>query len=63
MAEAFPVANVYSEDHFETKQQKVQNCAEKIDEILHYIHSSQYLPLAFTTPLGAENFKCLGNFF
>ena len=63
MAEAFPVANVYSEDHFETKQQKIINCAEKIDEILHYIHSPGYLPLAFETPLGTENFKCIGNFF
>ena len=63
MAEAFPIANVYSEDHFKTKQQKVQNCAKKIDEILHYIHSSEYLPLAFATPLGTESFKCLGNFF
>ena len=63
MTEVFPIANVYSEDHFKTKQQKVQNCAQKIDEILHYICSSGYLPLAFNTPLGAENFKRLGNFF
>ena len=63
MAEAFPIANVYSEDHFETKQQKIINCAQKIDEILNYIRSPGYLPLAFETPSGAENFKCIGNFF
>ena len=63
MAEAFPVANLFSEDYLETKEQKIINCANKIDDIFHYIRSSECLPLTFDTPLGTENFKRIGNMF
>ena len=63
MAAAFPVANQYSEDYYESLSKKQQNCAEVIDKTLHYINKYEYLKKSLEAPHLEENLKRIGNFF
>ena len=63
MANAYPVANKYSEDYYETLLQKQANCVEVIDKTLKMMNNYEYLKKALEAPHLEENLHRIGTFF
>ena len=63
MACAFPVANKYSEDYYETLAQKRDNCIQKIDETLKYLNNQDYIDKSLCGAHVEENLQRIGDLF